>query len=94
MSTIWDRWLEHLNVWLVECATHPDCQQGLLSLLRAWKDDIPWTLTPTAYPAMAYLFACQQQAGTHAVIDGFLHPQWAAVQHDYYLWLHRRTAGF
>lgn len=40
------------------------------------------------------LFLGQQQTGIQRVVDGFLHPQWAAVHHHYYVWLQQRTTGF
>lgn len=94
VATFWDRWLECLAVWLVAKTIHPDLCQGLLSILCTWKDDIPWQPHPSDYPNVIHLYECQRQAGLNAVIDGFLHLEWAAVQHNYYIWLHCCTIGF
>ena len=89
----WQQGLNNLDTWLVTQHTQPLLRQGIVSLLQSSYEDRPWVPPPTADAALQQVFQAQQTAGTNRVFDGFLVCHWAEAQHQYYLWINRKTTG-
>ena len=91
---LWQQNLTRLDSWLVLQHTKPTLRHGIIQLLEAWYSDTPWApQIPFSAPEDQFVFNAQQQAGTDRALDGFLVTHWASAQHQYYLWLQRRTTG-
>ena len=89
----WDQFVLSMDEFLVAQCTQPDIRRGLISLLKQWRLQTPWTPPVTTDPLVAQAFADQLLLGWERIGDGFLATSWAVAQQHFYETKNRKTTG-
>lgn len=92
-SSLVNKWLDQLELWLVKQSTHPTLRRGVVTLLRSSFRGMPWVPPDTNIDSIRTTFLRQSQFGSSSVLFGWWTNGWAEAQHAYYLSLQRRTTG-
>ena len=87
-------WLNNLELWLVREYTHPDLRFGIISVLKACSQSLPWNPPASSDPHIRNAFRQQQRLGTDNIPFGWWANGWAEAQHQYLASISRRTTVF
>lgn len=90
---LFEKALVDLEKWMYSQHTHPSLRAGVLSMLRSWRNDVPWEV-PECVPVDHYaLLTSQADLGLLSLADGFVVRSWTAIQHAHYLSFGSRRTG-